>query len=171
MLKKSSFLPSIDPKAKISAEQKQILYDIINQHVTLELPNTINEIYEKTYKIYAAGHYGIAKSLFDFLIRFNPQEPQYLYGYASCCLMLKEYEQAADYFVRCGILEPKNPVPYFYAADCFMYGHDLVSTCTALKTALKRANDQPEYAEIKQRAKVTLEALASRTGRNKKPTL
>jgi len=63
------------------------------------------------------------------------------------------------------LLDPSNPVPYFYAADCYMHRQDLLSTCMALKVALKRADDQPEFAEIKQRAQLTLDALTSKSAK------
>lgn len=172
MLKKKS--PSRQKNADHDAEQlnmleadKTRLIDyLLKQQVlskeTLNLnPETAQSIYEQAYQLYSAGQYAKAKSLFSVLLVFNPTEFQFLYGYATCCFMQKEYETGADCFVHCGELDSSNPLPYFYAADCYIQLQDLLSTCTALKMAVKRAGEQPEYAEIKHRAQLTLDALTN----------
>jgi type III secretion system low calcium response chaperone LcrH/SycD len=154
-------------KTTQSQEDKSRLIDYLLQqqllsNETLQLDEeTTHALYEKTYQLYAAGQYAKAKTFFAFLLQFNPSNLQFLYGYATCSLMLKEYALAAGCFVQCGLLDNTNPLPYFYAADCYMHQQDLMSTCVALKMAVKRANDHPEYAEIKQRAQLTLDTLTS----------
>lgn len=163
-----------DQPAKREADRRKLIdyfidHDILSKETLRLDPETLHDLYEKTYQVYAAGQYAKAKSLFGFLMLFNPSDSQFLYGYATCCFMLKEFDRAADCYVRCGLLDPSNPVPYFYAADCYMHRQDLLSTCMALKMALKRADDQPEFAEIKQRAQLTLDALTSKSAKQASP--
>ncbi len=116
-------------------------------------------IYEKAYQLYAAGHFAKAKSLFTILVTCYPSNFQFLYSYATSCFMLKDYAIAADCYVRCSLLDPANPLPYFYAADCYLYLRDLLSACAALKLVIKTSSDYSEYTEVKQRAHLILETL------------
>lgn len=150
----------------LEADKTRLIDYLLQQQVlskeTLNLnPETAQSIYEQAYQLYSAGQYAKAKSLFTVLLVFNPTEFQFLYSYATCCFMLKEYEIAAECFVHCGDLDSANPLPYFYASDCYIQLQDLLSTCTALRMAVKRAGHQPEYAEIRQRAQLTLDALTN----------
>jgi type III secretion system low calcium response chaperone LcrH/SycD len=151
---------------KLKAVAESLINYLLDQQIlskeTLDLDQkTTHHLYERAYQLYSAGQFAKAKALFAVLILFHPSHFQFLYGYATCCLMLKEYDMAADSFVRCGLLDSANPLPFFYAADCYMHKQDLLSTCMALRMAVKRAGDQAEYAEIKSRAQLTLETLLS----------
>lgn len=148
------------------ADKANLIDSLLQQQVlskeSLNLnPDTAKAIYEQAYQLYSAGQYTKAKALFGILLVFNPSEFHFLYGYATCCFMLKEYEIAADCFVRSGQLNAMNPLPYFYAADCYIQMQDLLSTCTALEMAIRKSGNDPDYTEIKQRAQLTLDALAN----------
>lgn len=145
-------------------DKKHLIDYLLQQGILSKESLNLNEkttqvVYEKAYQLYASGHYAKAKSLFAVLVACYSSNFQFLYGYATCCFMLKEYEIAADCYARCSLLDSSNPLPYFYAADCYIYLRDLLSACTALKLVVKKASDYSEYAEIKHRAQLILDAL------------
>lgn len=133
---------------------------IINQQTLNLTKEQLKKLYERAYQLYSAGKYKDAKALFAVLLVFNQSDVNFIYGFATCCFMLKEYELAANSYLQCGSLDPANPLPYFYAADCFLHQSDLPSACVALRMVVKRASEKSEYAELKQRAQLILDALS-----------
>lgn len=152
-------------KLKEFEKDKKHLIDYLLQQgllskESLNLDEKLTQIiYEKAYQLYATGHYTKAKSLFTILVTCYPSNFQFLYSYATACFMLKDYAIAADCYARCSLLDPANPLPYFYAADCYLYLRDLLSACASLKLVIKTSSDYSEYAEIKHRALLILETL------------
>ncbi|WP_068469095.1 SycD/LcrH family type III secretion system chaperone [Candidatus Protochlamydia phocaeensis] len=151
--------------ASLQSNKKRLINHLIEQGIisqqTLNLTKEhLKKLYERAYQLYSAGKYKDAKALFAVLLVFNQSDVNFIYGFATCCFMLKEYELAANSYLQCGSLDPANPLPYFYAADCFLHQSDLASACVALRMVVKRANEKSEYAELKQRAQLILGALS-----------
>jgi type III secretion system low calcium response chaperone LcrH/SycD len=119
----------------------------------------IKKIYATSYQLYASGKFQEAQALFSLLMLLEPNEFNFVFGWANCCFMLKDYEKAAEGYIRSGILDLTTPLPYFYAADCYLKNEEFVSASIALKVAFNRCQNKPEYAEIAQRSQLTLKTL------------
>lgn len=119
----------------------------------------IEGIYAQAYRLYNTGKYKEASQLFRLLIMLNGAEPKYALGLAACFHMAKDYETAAEAYNNCGILDNNNPIPHYHASDCYLQMGDKVSAMIALEMAVKRSRDKPEYAQLKDRALMTIESL------------
>ncbi|CUI17678.1 putative type III secretion chaperone SycD/LcrH [Candidatus Protochlamydia naegleriophila] len=156
-----------------SIKQQLILYlleqgIISRESLHLDEENA-KKLYERAYQLYSAGKYREAKGLFAILLLLDSTDYNFIYGMATCCLMLKEYGEAARGYIQCGIVDAQNPMPYFYAADCYLHNNDWISACVALRIVIKRAQGKPEYVEITHRTQLTLDALAPSTNKSSKP--
>lgn len=116
-------------------------------------------IYSQAYLLYNTGRYRDASEIFRLLIMLNSTEPKYLMGLAACFHMLKEYASAGTTYTLVSIIDPENPIPFFHNSDCYLQVGNKTSAAVMLEMAIKRAADKPEYATLKQRAEITLEAL------------
>ncbi len=119
----------------------------------------IEGIYAQAYRLYNTGKYKEASQLFRLLIMLNGAEPKYALGLAACFHMSKDYETAAEAYSNCGILDSNNPIPHYHASDCYIQMGDRVSAIIALEMAVKRSGTKPEFAQLKDRALLTIESL------------
>jgi len=116
-------------------------------------------IYGQAYRLYNTGKYRESAELFRLLILINSMEPKYAMGLAACFHMLKEYKSAVDSYTLCSILDPENPLPQYHASDCYIQMEDKLSAIVALRLAIKRAEENPEFRTLVDRAKLTIEGL------------
>lgn len=120
---------------------------------------SIEGIYGQAYLLYNTGKYKDAAELFRLLIMLNSTESKYVMGLAACFHMMKEYQGAAAAYTLVSIIDPENPLPHFHASDCYVQAGDKSSAIIALEMAVKQAGDKPEFATLKERAQITLDAL------------
>ncbi|KAF3362289.1 Low calcium response locus protein H [Chlamydiales bacterium STE3] len=116
-------------------------------------------IYSQAYLLYNTGKYSDAAEIFRLLIMLNAMEPKYTMGLAACFHMMKEYESAASAYSLVSIVDPESPIPYFHASDCYIQMGDRASAIVSLDMAAAKASDKPEFAMLKERATITLQAL------------
>lgn len=116
-------------------------------------------IYGQGYRLYNTGKYKEASHIFRLLIMVNSMEPKYTMGLSACFHMLKEYKYAIDGYTLCSIIDPDNPIPQYHLADCFINLGDKLSAAVALKMAIKRAGNRPEFSTLVDRAKLMIESL------------
>lgn len=116
-------------------------------------------IYGQAYRLYNAGKYKEASQLFRLLIVLNGTESKYPMGLAACFHMLKEYAAAAELYTVSGLLDPQNPVPYYHASDCYLALGDKASAIMALEMAINRSKERPVFAQLKDRARLTMATL------------
>ncbi|KAF3362397.1 putative regulatory protein lcrH and chaperone sycD [Chlamydiales bacterium STE3] len=119
----------------------------------------VERVYSQAKQLYDAGKFEDAKTLFSVLVLIDAQSPAVLYGFASACLMLKQYEEAIEAFLEYAGFVPSDPLPYFFIAACYEKKQDYVSTLIALQTVVNRAGEQAKYQEIKNRALLTFDAV------------
>lgn len=118
----------------------------------------LEEFYQHGYLLYKAGHYEKAKSYFNMLMVGNPQEPKYVMAAAACGHMIKEYSFAISLYVLASILDMENPIPLYYAADCYIKALDPMGAAVALQMAIDRCVE-PKLAALKKRMAVMLERV------------
>lgn len=54
---------------------------------------------------------------------------------------------------------PKDPVPYFHAADCFLHLDDKEMAKAALHLCMKMCGDNPDFSAMRERASMIYSAL------------
>lgn len=78
------------------------------------------EIYIIAHDYYEQGKYAESLALFQMLARINPNSFRFVYGLASSYHQIRDYINASLGFYTALSLEPLNPMPAFYLADCFL---------------------------------------------------
>lgn len=119
----------------------------------------IEGIYGQAYRLYNTGKYDDASQLFRLLIMLNPTESKYVMGLAASFHMMKEYQNAANTYAICSVIDPNDPIPHFHASDCYYKMGDKMSAMLALEMAVKQAGERETYAKIKDRAALALTGL------------
>lgn len=116
-------------------------------------------IYGQAYRLYNTGKYSESASIFRLLMMINSMEAKYTMGLAACYHMVKEYKFAVEAYTLCSIIDPENPIPQYHAADCYINMGDQVSAAVALKLAVNKGKDKPEFATLVDRANLMIEGL------------
>lgn len=119
----------------------------------------VEGIYGQAYRLYNTGKYKDAIQLFRMLIMLDSTETKYVMGLAACFHMMKAYKQAAETYTLCAVLDKETPIPHFHASDCYLAGDDKISALVALKMAIERAGEKPEFTTLRDRAKLTADNL------------
>jgi len=119
----------------------------------------ISQIYSYAYHLFSGGKYLEARELFKMLVLLEPRQGQFATALGVCFHRLKEYDNALSIYMLSAILLPSDPVPLFYAYDCFMKLNEPVSAGIMLCNVISRAGDQKSYAKIKEDAQKLLEEL------------
>jgi len=120
---------------------------------------TAERIYAQAYQLYNLGKFDDARKLFSSLVLMDFTQAKYMLGLAACYHVMKEYDQAAQNYLKCAALDPKSPIPYYHAYDCFMQMEDVSSAMVALNLTIKRCGEKVEYLEMKNKASLYLEGL------------
>jgi len=120
----------------------------------------IVQMYEKGKKLYDAGKYKDAETVFSTLLVVDKKNPAYLYGLASCAMMLKNDLIAVDSFLKYANFVPSDPMPHFYISRIYEKKNDLASTLIALEMAINSAGNQPQYQAVKNRAQMSVATIS-----------
>lgn len=140
--------------SKKAMKQSGLVKDVIGVS-----DESVEGIYGQAYLLYNTGKYKDAAEIFRLLIMLNSTEAKYTMGLAACFHLMKEYEGAASAYALVSIIDPENPIPHFHSSDCFIQLGDKASAVMSLELAVKKAKDKPEFATLKERAQITLQAL------------
>lgn len=124
-------------------------------------PSMQEEIYTIARDYYEQGKYVESLALFQMLARINPNAFRFIYGTAASFHQLKDYINASLGFFTAFTLEPLNPMPSFYLADCFI---NLDAPEDAIKyldmTILVCDEDKRhQFDELKERCKLIKSSL------------
>ncbi len=129
------------------------------EEVTKMDPQYLEGLYAQAYHLYNTGNFADAIPIFRMLILLNSMEFKYVLGLAACHHLLKEYENAIKIYTVCSVLDPNDPLPYYHSSDCFIQLQDFFSALVALEMTLKKVGDRKEFAQIKERALLSLEGI------------
>jgi type III secretion system low calcium response chaperone LcrH/SycD len=119
----------------------------------------MENIYAQAYRLYNTGMFTEASQMFRLLMVLNPTDSKNYLGLAACLHMRKEFADAAQVYLACGILDMNNPIYPFHASDCYIQMRDRISALLVLELAVDRAAAQPEYQVLKERALLTINHL------------
>lgn len=95
-------------------------------------------IYGSGFGLYEKGNYLEASELFTQLLLENPYDIRYWRGLAAARQMEKNYEMALNAWALVAILEDKDPLPHYHAAECLLSMGDKDEAQKALLAAEDR---------------------------------
>jgi len=121
-------------------------------------PETIEYFYSQAYRLYNQGKYQEALYLFQMLTMMDPGVPRHALGSAACLHRMGKYEAAGQVYLIAGPLDAENPLPFFHAADCYIKLKVYEIAEFSLQKCLELCGDKQQFALVKERASVMLEA-------------
>lgn len=124
-------------KSNKSQTQPTLLY----QQCALSTEN-LQDIYKLVVHFVETENFEGAKAISTLLITLDPYVPEFWNALGVCLQNLKEYENAIDVFDIAKILNPNNPGPYIYAAECYLSIENQVKAAEEIEAA------QPLLKEI-----------------------
>ena len=118
-------------------------------------------VYALGHGFYSQGRYSDALKAFSFLVVHNHHESRYLFSLASCCQMLRRYDEAIRYFTLVSLMDIADPVPTYHTAECLM-GLGMVGEAIEMFGVVV-ADSGAQHAELKKRAATLIEMLGRKT--------
>lgn len=116
-------------------------------------PDVMEFLYGEAYRLYMIRKYDDAMKFFKLLYLFMPLDTRFSLGLASCFHSKKDYEKATAWYMTVSMLDQETPLPFYYLSDCFLKIGEPSMAAGALKIALERAGDNPEFSQLKERMK------------------
>jgi type III secretion system low calcium response chaperone LcrH/SycD len=149
---------------KERGQYQEILRKIIEKDSSLNAAVGItkemeNRYYECAHQLYSSGQYRQAGLLFAFLSTLDELNPTYFMGSAACFHMQQQYKNAANAYVAAFYLDPENPMPFYYASDCYLKDQDIGMALFSLTMVIQGCAGREEYEIIRKRAQATSDAL------------
>lgn len=120
---------------------------------------TYDFAYDHAYQLFTAGKYKEALGVFVWLKTMQPTNYLYAFNIAACYHYTKDYDNAIRQYLMSALLEPDNPEPYFYVANCFLSANNEPCAIMYLKETLARTKDKPKYEEMNKLAGMALDGL------------
>lgn len=153
----------LSEKAKAKLKNKKLLEKEIQEGKTAQeiigfSDEVMSKFYHAAYQLFEHKRFQDAANAFLFLATLNPYYHEYWLGLGMASQMSQEYEAAIDAYELAAICNIESPVPYFYLAKCLFAIHDRESALQALDLAIETANENVEYAKLKEQAE-TAKAL------------
>jgi type III secretion system low calcium response chaperone LcrH/SycD len=154
--------------AKLSAEEKKeqermVTEMLVNGKFAKEAagvsPECLEFIYGGTLRLYNSGQYPKAELMFQFLSLLDPSSFRFRMGIAACRHMQKKYGPALDAYGVCIPLDPKSPLPYYHAADCYIHMDALPMALRALELTITTAGEDPQYKKIAERSLAMMRSI------------
>lgn len=115
------------------------------------------ELYSYAYYLFGQKKYNESKELFKFLSTLDPKNTDFFISIGVCYHQLKDYEGALTFYLMANGLNAEDPLPSFYAYDCYMNLKLALFAGLSLCDAIGRCGDLPKYAKLKQRAEFLLQ--------------
>jgi type III secretion system low calcium response chaperone LcrH/SycD len=101
------------------------------------------ELYTLAYQLYDQGRYGDCVHCFTKLALCNPFIQPYWSGLASSHQMQKSYKEALPAWGVAALLNEKDPLPHFHAAECYFSLKEFDEAVKALNSAEVLLTDTP----------------------------
>lgn len=119
--------------------------------------DVIDEIYEHGYHFFQSGKFKDALAIFNVLNQLvGGSDPRYVFAIAATHHHMKNYHEAAGYYMLYEALHPTDPLPYYHLYDCFRKIDNQELAANALKSALKLAEQDPKFGDLKTKIEMEL---------------
>lgn len=109
-------------------------------------------IYSYGCSLYEAGSYKDANRIFFYLVNLNSEDPRFSFAYASSFHKLKEYGEAAAFYLLSAQKDSKNPYPWFHMGDCYIQMDQKDVAVVMLIQAIQVAGEDARYEKLVQQA-------------------
>ena len=156
--------PNLSEKDRV--KQDELLHEVFDEGKLLKdalnvSDQTIEYLYSQAYRLYKIGKFKDSSRYFHILYLLNGADLRFSMGIAACHHMQKEYQRAVEWYLVCSALDADSPLPYYHISDCFLKMGEKISALISLKMMQVRldANDDPQFAHIKERALRMMETL------------
>lgn len=154
--------------SEFSKEQKiehgKLLVKIFEKGMTPKEAMNISDeelaqIYSFAYHKFSIGKFEEARELFKMMLNLEPLNNDFAIALGVCHHRLKDFEYAIPCYMLASTLQPKDPVPLFYAYDCFMKLNNEFAAGMMLCNVVKKAEEDSKYEHIKNDAQIRLDQL------------
>ena len=119
----------------------------------------LEQVYAIAYRKYQAGEYKEASEIFQYLLFFDDRNYKFLLGYAAAMHKLHDYYAAMGAYQMAALQAPKDPVPLFHLADCYINTGNPGKAAAALEMVIRMGTLDERYSELKERATLIKSAL------------
>ena len=121
--------------------------DAIKKHLKLK-KHDIDELIEESYHFCKHKEWDKCKEALAYLIFFEPTRQIHYLRLGALLLQLNEFENALQIFEMASALNPHDPRPILYAADCFLELNRLEEAKTAFLCCIELSHNKPEYNDM-----------------------
>lgn len=152
-------LRNVKNEEELAALSKEVISVIESENTTMGAlfdvtPAAQEEIYAIAHSWYGQGRYTQAQDLFSLLVTLSPKSYNFTFGLASCFYQKKDYKSAAIIFYFALENDPTNPMPAYFAADCFIRTAEKELALECLDYVLNLADEENLYSHVKERCRL-----------------
>ncbi len=121
----------------------------------------IEGLYALAYNLYTSGNFADAGTVFQALCLYRHKEDRFWLGLAGCRQAQGDLKGAIDAYAMAGTVDLlRNPVPFLFAAKCYIQLGDKENAVGALKGLLTLGDESnPEHASCHKKARALLTML------------
>lgn len=122
----------------------------------------MEDLYQMAYHLYNSGKFGQALDIFRHLMILDFKSYRYALGTAACCHQMEDYPAALLAYTTAFLNEVNNPVPLYHGAECLMELEEWKTADNFCEKVILIAGDRPEYAHMKESAKMLRKGLQTK---------
>ena len=119
----------------------------------------IEAIYNYGYQLYENGKFDDAIEIFKNLTIIDPLYYNGYFGLAASFQQKKNFIKAIEFYVLSSVYNPSDPMPYYYAAECYLELNDVFAAIVSLSETIKKAKKDKKYESLKNRCIETKKIL------------
>lgn len=165
-------LKDTDPQAKKMA--REVFRRIIEEGKTpgeafeMDAENLV-QLYNFGYTMYTNGDYKNAFQVFNILSILFPFDGAVLMAKGVCQQRMKAWELAVENYMAAALVDLQDPLPFFYASECFAELKQPKEAVFMLEKAIARCGDIPQLSKIKVKAELIIEKHRMDAANQKEP--
>lgn len=101
--------------------------------------------YNKAHQLFQEKSYHRSADTFFFLSLINPYQSIYWLGLGMSDHLRQAYDSALFAYAMVSLIDPKNPIPHYHSADCYLAKSDKQSALASYKLAIELADGDFQY--------------------------
>ena len=153
-------------KANLTDNEIAAIINALNKGASIgDVCNVTDEqiegLYALAYNLYTSGNFADAGTVFQALCLYRHKEPRFWLGLAGCRQAQDDLKGAIDAYAMAGTADLlRNPVPFLFAAKCYIQLGDRENAIGALKGLLTLGDEKnPAHADCHRKAQTLLTML------------
>lgn len=119
----------------------------------------IEALYRYGYNLFKSGKWKESGTIMQLLMFLDPSQVRFAFGRAASFQMAKDYANAAQVYLMCGLLDESTPIPYYHRAECLLQLNDLIGASFSLYRVIERCGDKLEHQVLKERATIMMDTI------------